>query len=554
MQPQLPNMYLEQEQNGTELKAACGPHYNANTGRPFAAFTDNERSRLEDIIKHQGRTTFKHSTPMSDLRKVALLKKAPTEQDLNQYDIDIQGVDIATDERRTLSTAGGKRRGEYHELNVTARYEYSESCFQCGRTDQIMRTHEQTNVREVMGDTRWRDLSELVHRDYMRIQTGKKGVFQLLQSVTIIARWDGQERQFRSKKQHKWHDRMALSATNPVYAWDEFAGRRKVVIPLMGGGIIAVDHLQSLMQGARHDDQWEIPRKELFNYVVSARLLDKVPNIDERKRINVNDIRKGFFKSRLGPILKVVQVREPYSRVTGHKIPDGRWNPRDYRLQDQGGYDWRVTHRTVEFCAVHFCSGQGTKGTVLPPLQGMSIQNPLFSKLVDAPTHISNVENAPSIAVFGLNSEDRETTQYLCGPRDYIQAPQPEGKTHVPPDNIEVTLSTWKADDYLEMSIHLASAVGPKVVPAEVIDMIVKTSKVSLKRKHDVLGPGEKATKNRKNLRSNYKYFPNSYDFDRIALYHRFFEDKVPVGIARVVESYLHRDGDYYRTLENPVL
>ena len=143
-----------------------------------------------------------------------------------------------------------------------------------------------------MGDTRWKDLNELVHRDYMRIRDGKKGIFQLLQFGTIISRWDGQERQFRSRKQHKWHDRLGLSATNPLYAWDEHSGRRKVVIPLMGGGIIAVDHLQSLMEGARHDDQWEIPHKELLNYVVSAHLLDKVPNIDERKRINVNDIRK----------------------------------------------------------------------------------------------------------------------------------------------------------------------------------------------------------------------------------------------------------------------
>ena len=54
------------------------------------------------------------------------------------------------------------------------------------------------------------------------------------------------------------------------------------------------------------------------------------------------------------------------------------------------------------------------------------------------------------------------------------------------------------------------------MVPPEVIDMIVRTSKNSLKEKYEALAPGEKATKNHKNLRSKYKYFPKSYDFDKI--------------------------------------
>ena len=80
-----------------------------------------------------------------------------------------------------------------------------------------------------------------------------------------------------------------------------------------------------------------------------------------------------------------------------------------------------MTKRLVDFCAVHICSGQGSKGTVVPPLQFMTARGPLFSKLVDALTHISHPKNGPSIIVFGVNSEDRDTTQYLCGPRDYSQ-------------------------------------------------------------------------------------------------------------------------------------
>ena len=95
-------MYTEQEPNGTELKAACGPHYNPSTGRPFVAFTDNERYDLENLIKQHGRMQFKYSTPMTDLRKLSLLKKAPTEQDLCQYEITLDGVGIVADDRRTL--------------------------------------------------------------------------------------------------------------------------------------------------------------------------------------------------------------------------------------------------------------------------------------------------------------------------------------------------------------------------------------------------------------------------------------------------------------------
>ena len=81
----------------------------------------------------------------------------------------------------------------------------------------------------------------------------------------------------------------------------------------------------------------------------------------------------------------------------------------------------------------------------------MSARGPLFSKLVDALTHISHPKNGQSIIVFGFNSEDRDTTQYLCGPRDYLQAIQPEGKSNVPPSTIEVTLSTCKAESLVEM-------------------------------------------------------------------------------------------------------
>ena len=157
-------------------------------------------------------------------------------------------------------------------------------------------------------------------------------------------------------KQVKWHDRLGLSARNPLNSWDSRAHRRKVVTPLMGGGILAVDHLQNLMEMARHDSEEEIDSRELFNYVASAHLLDKVPNKDG-KTIQVDKIRKGFYKPRLAPILEVAETREPFDRTTGDKIPIGQWDASDYHLQDQGGYEWKLTERLVDFCAVHFCSG-----------------------------------------------------------------------------------------------------------------------------------------------------------------------------------------------------
>ena len=55
------------------------------------------------------------------------------------------------------------------------------------------------------------------------------------------------------------------------------------------------------MEMARHDSEEEIDSRELFNYVASAHLLDKVPNKDG-KRIEVDKIRKGFYKPRLAAI------------------------------------------------------------------------------------------------------------------------------------------------------------------------------------------------------------------------------------------------------------
>ena len=101
--------------------------------------------------------------------------------------------------------------------------------------------------------------------------------------------------------------------------------------------------------------------------------------------------------------------------------------------------------------------------------------------------------------------------QYLCGPRDYLQAIQPEGKSNVPPTTIEVTLSTCKANKYVEMATTLTSAVGPKEVPASYIDMIVESTNVQLKKKWETLAPGERQTKFRKPVRSEFKYYPQSY-------------------------------------------
>ena len=121
---------------------------------------DEKRRMLEDTIKHQGRTAYKFSTPMSAPMKFELFNRAPTEQEFNQYEIDMHALDIVTNEHRTLSTDNAKKRGEHTEANVTVRYEYAESCFQCGRTDEIMRTDERTNIREVMGRTPWMDIAD----------------------------------------------------------------------------------------------------------------------------------------------------------------------------------------------------------------------------------------------------------------------------------------------------------------------------------------------------------------------------------------------------------
>ena len=56
----------------------------------------------------------------------------------------------------------------------------------------------------------------------------------------------------------------------------------KVVVPLMAGGIIAVDQLQHLLEDSRLPGEREIPTKELFNYVASAHLLNRVPHKDEK--------------------------------------------------------------------------------------------------------------------------------------------------------------------------------------------------------------------------------------------------------------------------------
>ena len=57
----------------------------------------------------------------------------------------------------------------------------------------------------------------------------------------------------------------------------------------MGGGILALDFLQDLMEQARLNSEDEIDPRELFNYVASAQLLDKVPNKDG-KTIEVDKI------------------------------------------------------------------------------------------------------------------------------------------------------------------------------------------------------------------------------------------------------------------------
>ena len=119
------------------------------------SFKDHERTELMDTIKKEGKEHYKFSTPMADPKKLPLFLKAPTEQDLGRYAIDLDGIAIIRDDRKTLSTAHGKKRGQSYPPNAKVTYEYSESCFHCGRTDQIMKSHERTNVREVMRNARW---------------------------------------------------------------------------------------------------------------------------------------------------------------------------------------------------------------------------------------------------------------------------------------------------------------------------------------------------------------------------------------------------------------
>ena len=73
---QYPNMYIGQNPDGTELKAACGPHHNPINGRPFASFKDDERTELMDTIKKEGKEHYKFSTPMTDPKKLPLFLKA----------------------------------------------------------------------------------------------------------------------------------------------------------------------------------------------------------------------------------------------------------------------------------------------------------------------------------------------------------------------------------------------------------------------------------------------------------------------------------------------
>ena len=150
----------------------------------------------------------------------------------------------------------------------------------------------------------------------------------------------------------------------------------------------------------------------------------------------------------------------------------------------------------------------------------MVVPSEIMEQMIDAATHISKIENAASIALFGLSSTDRETTQFINGPRDFIQAPQPEGRSHMPTNTIEVTLSTQRAAPQLTMAVHLVSAVGPKEMRPDCIDMIVKSERVDLKHKRSPLEPGELPTPNAYNLMSAYKYFPGGYDHTKVAIYH----------------------------------
>ena len=129
---------------------------------------------------------------MQDPAKKDLFRMAPTQQELLTYHCDVEGVSIINNPRRTISMRFNK--GQVHPKNAVITYEYSESVFHCGTTDEVMWRSRTTNVRDAMSGVRWMDPKELVDKDYVRMSQGKRSVFQLLQAVTIIIRWDGQER------------------------------------------------------------------------------------------------------------------------------------------------------------------------------------------------------------------------------------------------------------------------------------------------------------------------------------------------------------------------
>ena len=74
----------------------------------------------------------------------------------------------------------------------------------------MLRTHEVMNVRDVMGNTPWKIVDELILGDYERLRAGRTGLFGNLQSAVIVSRWDGQDKEWRTDKHAKWHDRLQL--------------------------------------------------------------------------------------------------------------------------------------------------------------------------------------------------------------------------------------------------------------------------------------------------------------------------------------------------------
>ena len=182
VKPRLAEKHLDPANVGKEQTAMCGPYINPNTGQFFAAFTDEHRRKMDDLIMEQGNTIYKRSTPMSDPMKLRLFKQKPNEPTLGAYAIDMQAWGIVNDPCRTLSTDNGKTRGEKVAPNVLVRYEYAESCFHNGRTDRLMaHSHEVMNIRDVMGRTPWKNLDELILGDYERMRAGRIGIFSNLQ-------------------------------------------------------------------------------------------------------------------------------------------------------------------------------------------------------------------------------------------------------------------------------------------------------------------------------------------------------------------------------------